>query len=117
MAGATRLKRLVWRVWRPVALSVGATRAGDGPPVPVTTRVSWTVGRLVLYLPLRDRIGLRRVRYAATDGTVPADVLAFFDGIGIPLRVRASDSEPAGGDHGVRASDSEPAGGDQGVRG
>jgi long-chain acyl-CoA synthetase len=116
MAGATRLKRLVWRVWRPVALRVGTHRVGAGRRPPVATRALWAVGRLVLYRPLRDRIGMRRVRHAATDGSVPADVLAFFAGIGVPLRVRASDSEPAGGDVGVRTSDSEPAGGDAGVR-
>jgi long-chain acyl-CoA synthetase len=89
MEGATHLKRLVWRVWRPVAVRVGAARAGSGPPLSATTRVLWMAGRLVLYLPLRDRVGLRRVRHAATDDAVPAEVRAFFHGIGVPLRVMA----------------------------
>ena len=87
MAGASRLKRLVWRRWRPTA----GMRAWE------------TMGRLVLYRPLRDRIGLRRVRHAASDNSVAAEVRAFFAGIGVPLHpiaevTGASESEPAGGE-------------------
>jgi long-chain acyl-CoA synthetase len=77
LAGASRLKRWAWSVWRPPRGRDAARAATEGGPS--------ALGQLVVHRALRDRTGLRHVRYAAYSGTVRPEVLAFFAGIGVPL--------------------------------
>jgi long-chain acyl-CoA synthetase len=89
LRGATRLKRWVWRVARAVALrnAAAAAATGDQP----RASVAQAVGHVLVYRPLRDRIGMRHVRYAACAGAVAPEVLRLFHGLGVPLAAHDGD--------------------------
>jgi len=51
----------------------------------VATRIAYAVGWVFFYRALRERLGMRRVRYAASGAApIAPDVLKFFMGIGVP---------------------------------
>ena len=50
------------------------------------TRLVYAVGWVFFYRALRERIGMRRVRYAASGAApIAPEVLKFFMGIGVPM--------------------------------
>jgi len=84
LAGASRLKRWMWRAWRPVAARAGGARAaGDDLPAALRARVA--AGNVLVFRALRARIGMRHVRHAACTGPLPAEVRHLLLGIGVPL--------------------------------
>jgi len=85
MAGASWLNALVFDL----ALRVGR-RAGDAKMKGLTLGPHWRVLNLlaerIVFRPLRDRLGLRRIRVARTAGTaISPDVIRYFHAIGVPL--------------------------------
>jgi long-chain acyl-CoA synthetase len=69
-----------------VAGRVGA-RILDGKPVAVSDRVLYFLGNLFLYGPLRNVLGMSRVRVAYTAGeAIGPDLFKFFRSIGINLK-------------------------------
>jgi long-chain acyl-CoA synthetase len=86
VTAASRLKRANARLWLRVADGVGATLAARGGRHTVGSRLRYAIGWLMCYRALRERIGLRRVRYAASGAApVAPEVLRFFMGIGVPM--------------------------------
>ncbi|MGI5247477.1 AMP-binding protein [Dactylosporangium sp. CA-139066] len=86
VAGASRLKRANARLWLRVADGIGATLAAGGGRHTAAGRLRYAAGWLLCYRALRERIGLRRVRYAACPtAPVAPEVLRFFTGIGVPV--------------------------------
>jgi long-chain acyl-CoA synthetase len=86
LASASPLKRLNARVWLGVADFIGRTLVRTGGRQTLGTRLAYAVGWLFLYRALRERIGMRRVRYAASGAApIAPDVLRFFMGIGVPM--------------------------------
>lgn len=83
LRGATRVKRWVWRAARAVALRSATAAAGDRPAR--VAGVAHAIGHVVVYRALRDRIGMRHVRYAVCAGAVAPEVLRLFRGLGVPL--------------------------------
>lgn len=58
-----------------------------GQPLPVADRLAYAVGNAVIYGPLRDVLGLSRLRVAYAAGeAVGADLLRFYRSIGINLK-------------------------------
>ena len=86
MQGATRLKRAVHAFWMRVADRIGDRLVATGGTHTPTTRLLYAIGWLCEFRALRQRIGMRRVRYAASGAApIAPEVLKFFMGIGVPM--------------------------------
>jgi long-chain acyl-CoA synthetase len=86
LASASRLKRLNARIWLGVADRIGSTMVRTGGNHTVGTRLAYALGWIFLYRALRERMGMRRVRYAASGAApIAPDVLKFFMGIGVRM--------------------------------
>jgi long-chain acyl-CoA synthetase len=86
MQSASPLKRANYRLWMRVADRIGDTLVATGGAHTWRTRLAYAVGWLFLFRALRDRIGLRKVRYAASGAApIAPEVLKFYMGIGVPM--------------------------------
>ncbi|EFQ84543.1 AMP-binding enzyme [Aeromicrobium marinum DSM 15272] len=86
MAGASRIKRANYAVWMKVASWIGRTLVERQGKHTVGTRIAYAVGWVMLYRPLRERIGLAKTRYAASGAApISPEVLEFFMGLGLPM--------------------------------
>jgi long-chain acyl-CoA synthetase len=95
-ADASPLKRRVFERFRRVAEQVEILRA-DGNPVPVGLRLAYALGELLVYGPVRDQLGLRRVRWALTGGApLGPDTFRFFRSIGVNLKQVYGSTETTG---------------------
>lgn len=83
---ASRFKRL-WFMWgMRLAGSIGKEKVANGGNHTAKSRVLAAIGWLFAFRAIRERIGLRRVRYAASGAAAIApEVLEFFMGIGVPV--------------------------------
>jgi long-chain acyl-CoA synthetase len=85
-ANATWLKRANFRLWSKVADRIASKLVANGGSHTATTRVLYTIGYIFLFRALKDRIGMRKCRYAASGAApIAPDVLRFFMGIGVPM--------------------------------
>ena len=85
-ANASRTKRLSYRFWMRVADRVADTLVRTGGVPTAATRAMLAVGDVFLFRALRDRIGMRKVRYAVSGAApIAPEVLRFFMGIGVPM--------------------------------
>ena len=58
-----------------------------GKPLPLSVRLPTWLGEWLVYAPLRDQLGLRRLRAATTGGAaIGPEVMQFFRGIGVNLK-------------------------------
>jgi long-chain acyl-CoA synthetase len=86
LAGASRLKRRNARFWLGVADRIGTRLVATGGRHTAGTRLMYAIGWVFFFRALRERIGVRRVRYAASGAApIAPDVLKFFMGIGVPM--------------------------------
>ncbi|MCM0676592.1 AMP-binding protein [Micromonospora phytophila] len=86
VASASPLKRAVTRFWLRVSDRIGARLVATGGRHTPATRLAYAIGWLFCYRALRERIGVRRVRYAASGAApIAPEVLRFFMGIGVPM--------------------------------
>ncbi|NJP35139.1 AMP-dependent synthetase/ligase [Micromonospora thermarum] len=86
IATASPLKRAVARFWLRVSDRIGARLVATGGRHTPATRLAYAIGWLFCYRALRERIGMRRVRYAASGAApIAPEVLRFFMGIGVPM--------------------------------
>jgi long-chain acyl-CoA synthetase len=86
MSSASRLKRATYALGMRLAGRIGATLVRTGGRHTAGTRLLYAVGWVFLFRALRDRIGMRKVRYAASGAApIAPDVLRFFMGIGVPM--------------------------------
>lgn len=95
MEDASALKR--WMFHRAMAL---ARRVGpalmDGKPVGGLDKLKYALGRLFVYGPLRNTLGLSRVRVAYTAGeAIGPDLFTFYRSIGINLKQLYGSTETA----------------------
>jgi long-chain acyl-CoA synthetase len=83
---ATPAKRWTTRWWLRVADRIGDTLVRTGGRHTAWTRAAYAVGWVCCYRALRERIGMRRVRHAASGAApIAPEVLKFFMGIGVPM--------------------------------
>ena len=83
---ASRLKRATSRFWLRVADGIGRDLVRTQGRHTAGTRLRYAVGWLFCYRALRDRMGMRKVRYAASGAApIAPEVLRFFMGIGVPM--------------------------------
>jgi long-chain acyl-CoA synthetase len=86
LRNATPLKRLNAKMWLAMADRIGSTLVRTGGRHTLTTRLLYAIGWVFFYRSLRERIGMRRVRYAASGAApIAPEVLKFFMGIGVPM--------------------------------
>ena len=85
-ASASRLKKAVGRAGMALAGKVGRTLERTGGRHTAASRVQYAVAWVLVVRALRERLGLRRVRWAGCGAApVSIDVLRFFLGLGIPI--------------------------------
>ena len=108
MEDAGRFKKWLFRVCMAVAQRVGPARM-DGKPVSSLDNLKWRLGDLCIFGPLRNTLGLSRVRVAYTAGeAIGPDLFTFYRAIGINLKQLYGSTETAvfvclQPDHEVRA--------------
>jgi len=86
LASASRFKRLNGKLWLGVADRIGSTLVRTGGRHTPVTRLLYLLGWVLFYRALRERIGMRKVRYAASGAApIAPEVLKFFMGIGVPM--------------------------------
>jgi long-chain acyl-CoA synthetase len=86
LASASRLKRLNAVVWLKAARHIGRTLVRRHGRHTITTRFLARVGDVFLYRSLRERVGLRRIRYAVSAAApIAPEILQFFMSIGVPI--------------------------------
>jgi long-chain acyl-CoA synthetase len=86
MEDADWVKRRVYHLAMKVAQAVEARR-GQGKGVPIWLRLLYQLGDFLAYGPIRDHMGLRRIRFAYTGGAaIGPEVISFFRSLGINLK-------------------------------
>ena len=92
---ASRLKRWMFRYFMDVAKRAG-TRLLDGKPVPARDRLLYALGRLLVYEPVKNVLGLTRIRLAYTAGeAIGPDLFAFYRSLGINMKQLYGQTEGA----------------------
>ena len=86
MDDASAVKRGLYRYFMRVAKRCGADIL-DGRPVAFTDRVWYALGTIVIYGPLRNVLGMSRLRVAYTGGAaIGPDLFGFYRSIGINIK-------------------------------
>jgi long-chain acyl-CoA synthetase len=86
MEDAGAVKRWLYRAFMDVAGRWGE-KIANGEPVPLNARLAYRCGDLLIYAPLKNALGLSRVRVAYTAGeAIGADLFAFYRSIGLNLK-------------------------------
>ncbi len=95
MEDASRIKRWMFQRAMDVARRVGQSLI-DGKPVGLVDRLKYRLGDLCVYGPLRNTLGLSRVRVAYTAGeAIGPDLFAFYRSIGVNLKQLYGSTETA----------------------
>jgi len=95
-ADAPPLKRWVFERSRRAAARAEILRS-EGKRIPLGLRVRMALGEFFVYGPLRDQLGLRRVRWALTGGApLGPDTFRFFRSIGVNLKQIYGSTETTG---------------------
>jgi long-chain acyl-CoA synthetase len=95
MEDASPLKRKLFAACMAVAQRVGPDLL-DGKPVSLIDRVKWKLGDWAIYGPLRNTLGMSRVRVAYTAGeAIGPDLFSFYRSIGINLKQLYGSTETA----------------------
>ncbi|MGO8970975.1 MAG: AMP-dependent synthetase/ligase [Myxococcaceae bacterium] len=86
MQDAGRFKRWLYSTFMNVARRVG-TKLLDKQRVPLADRILYGLGDLLIYAPLRNVLGLSRIRVAYTAGeAIGPDLFRFYRSLGINLK-------------------------------
>ena len=86
MEDASRVKRALFRHFMELARRVGAAIL-DGREVGFLDRLHYGLGTLIVYAPLRNALGMSRVRVAYTAGeAIGPDLFVFYRSLGINLK-------------------------------
>jgi long-chain acyl-CoA synthetase len=86
MASASWLKRANYAFWMRQAKRIGAQVAADGGVRSWKTTLRYALGYLFLFRTLRDRIGLRKCRFAGSGAApISPEILQWFCGIGVTV--------------------------------
>ncbi|WP_298828711.1 AMP-binding protein [uncultured Piscinibacter sp.] len=95
MEDASAIKRGLFHHYMAVAKKVGPALM-DGKPVGLMDKLGYALGNLLVYGPLRNTLGLSRVRVAYTAGeAIGPDLFTFYRSIGINLKQLYGSTETA----------------------
>ena len=96
MEDAGALKRKMFHAFMDVARRVGPARM-DGKSIGCGNALMYWLGNLLVYGPLRNNLGMSRVRVAYTAGeAIGPDLFSFYRSIGINLKQLYGSTETAG---------------------
>lgn len=83
---ATWLKRVFMSLGNALARVIGRQRVKNGGKHTLSSRLLFTIGYPLVFRALRERIGLRRCRWAGTGAApIAPEVIEFFHGLGVNL--------------------------------
>jgi long-chain acyl-CoA synthetase len=86
MEDAGKIKRTMFKYFMDLAKSVGI-KILDGKSVSITERLLYSIGKLFVYGPLRNNLGLSRTRLAYTAGeAIGPEIFEFFRSLGINIK-------------------------------
>jgi long-chain acyl-CoA synthetase len=86
MEDASAIKRGMYRYFMDVARRAGASIL-DGKPAPLGDRLLYALGRVLIYGPLKNVLGLSRIRLAYTAGeAIGPDLFGFYRSLGINIK-------------------------------
>lgn len=86
MEDASAIKRRIFHYFMGVARNVGG-RILDKEPVGFAERLLYSLGDVIIYAPLRNSLGMSRVRVAYTAGeAIGPDLFTFYRSLGINLK-------------------------------
>jgi len=86
MEDATAIKRSMFHYFLKIARKHGEAIL-IGKPVPLSGRILYAIGRMLVYEPLKNVLGLSRVRVAYTAGeAIGPDLFIFYRSIGLNLK-------------------------------
>jgi len=86
MEDASAIKRALFRYFTGVARRCGSAIL-DRKPVPLSDRFLYALGNVLVYAPLRNVLGMSRIRVAYTAGAaIGPDLFRFYRSIGINLK-------------------------------
>lgn len=95
MEDAGAIKRWLFHKYMDLAKRVGPALM-DGKPVGALDKLNYALGNLLIYGPLRNTLGLNRVRVAYTAGeAIGPDLFTFYRSIGINLKQLYGSTETA----------------------
>jgi long-chain acyl-CoA synthetase len=95
MEDASRLKRWLFDKFMGVARRCGA-EIMDGKPVGLVNRTLYAIGDVMVYGPLRNNLGMSRIRVAYTGGAaIGPDLYRFYRSLGINLKQLYGQTETA----------------------
>jgi long-chain acyl-CoA synthetase len=95
MEDASSIKRKMFHAFMDVAKRVGPALM-DGKPVGGMDKLKYALGNLLVYGPLRNNLGMSRVRVAYTAGeAIGPDLFTFYRSIGINLKQLYGSTETA----------------------
>ena len=95
MEDASAIKRRLFQAFMEVARRIGPALR-DGQPVGPLARLQYAIGDLLVYGPLRNNLGMSRVRVAYTAGeAIGPDLFSFYRAIGINLKQLYGSTETA----------------------
>jgi long-chain acyl-CoA synthetase len=87
IAETSWLNRLLYRIFMPVGYKVASLRYEQRKPVGLLWRSLNALGEIALFSPLRDKLGLTRVKSAYSSGAaLNPDVIRFFRAIGVNIK-------------------------------
>jgi long-chain acyl-CoA synthetase len=83
---ATFMKRLVNAVGLKISGYVGRSRVKHDGNYTAVARIAYWFGNLIMFRALKERVGLRRCRWAGTSAApIAPEVIEFFMGFGVPI--------------------------------
>jgi long-chain acyl-CoA synthetase len=95
MEDASAIKRQMFHRFMDLARRVGPALR-DGKPIGSLDRLKYAIGNLLVYGPLRNNLGMSRVRVAYTAGeAIGPDLFSFYRAIGINLKQLYGSTETA----------------------
>ena len=83
---ASWFKRVIFKIFMPVAEAMAGSMLGN-KKYSIWRSILYLIGDLTLYRKIRERLGMRLLRFAYTGGAaLGPEVYSFFHGVGIDLR-------------------------------
>lgn len=87
LAESTAINRLLYKIFMPVGYKVANLRYEQRKPVDLFRRLFYALGEFAVFYPLRDKLGLTRVKSAYSSGAaLNPDVIRFFRTIGVNIK-------------------------------
>lgn len=87
MEDASKIKQKMYKYFMDLAKSVGVRILNKDSTVGLIDRIKYTLGNLMVYGPLRNALGMNRIRVAYTAGeAIGPDLFVFYRSIGINLK-------------------------------